>query len=166
MSPALASRFLASELPGESLFSFLNLLQNCYSPLQSLDQCFSTLDSHYISHRRRRWHPTPVLSPGKSHGRRSLLGCSPWSHWGSDMTERLHFHFSFSCIGEGDGNPLQCSCLENSRDGGAWWAAVGHNWRDLAAVAVHIPCTFRQYQCLSPCAYEVWFVLPGPEDFF
>ena len=42
----------------------------------------------------------------------------------SDMTERLHFHFSLSCIGEGNGNPLQCSCLENPRDGGAWWAAV------------------------------------------
>ena len=42
----------------------------------------------------------------------------------SDMTERLHFHFSLSCIGEGNGNPLQCSCLENPRDGEAWWAAV------------------------------------------
>ena len=42
----------------------------------------------------------------------------------SDMTERLHFHFSLSCIGEGNGNPLQCSFLENHRDGGAWWAAV------------------------------------------
>ena len=41
-----------------------------------------------------------------------------------DTTERLHFHFSLSCIGEGNGNPLQCSCLENPRDGGAWWAAV------------------------------------------
>ena len=40
------------------------------------------------------------------------------------MTERLHFDFSLSCIGEGNGNPLQCSCLENPRDGGAWWAAV------------------------------------------
>ena len=40
------------------------------------------------------------------------------------MTERLHFHFSLSCIGEGNGNPLQCSCLENPRDGGAWRAAV------------------------------------------
>ena len=40
------------------------------------------------------------------------------------MTERLHFHFSLSCIGEGNGNPLQRSCLENPRDGGAWWAAV------------------------------------------
>ena len=74
--------------------------------------------------RRRQWHPTPVLLPGKSHGRRSLEGCSPWGRWGSDTTERLHFHFSLSCIGEGNGNPLQCSCLENPRDGGAWWAAV------------------------------------------
>ena len=72
----------------------------------------------------RQWHPTPVLLPGKSHGWRSLEGCSPWVHWGSDTTERLHFHFSLSCIGEGNGNPLQCSCLENPRDRGAWWAAV------------------------------------------
>jgi len=74
--------------------------------------------------RGRRWHPTPVLSPGKSHGRRSLVGCSPWGREESDRTERLHFHFSLSCIGKGNGNPLQCSCLENARDGGAWWAAV------------------------------------------
>ena len=68
--------------------------------------------------------PTPVLLPGKSHGWRSLMGCSPWGHKESDTTERLHFHFSLSCIGEGNGNPLQCSCLENPRDGGAWWAAI------------------------------------------
>ena len=74
--------------------------------------------------RRRQWHPTPVLLPGKSHGRRSLVGCSPWGREESDTTERLHFHFPLSCIGEGNGNPLQCSCLENPRDGGAWWAAV------------------------------------------
>ena len=49
---------------------------------------------------------------------------SPWCREALDMTERLHLHFSLSCIGEGNGNPLQCSCLENSRDGGAWWAAV------------------------------------------
>ena len=74
--------------------------------------------------RRRQWHPTPVLSPGKSHGWRSLVGCSPWGCEESDTTERLHFHFSLSCIGEGNGNPLQYSSLENPRDGGAWWAAV------------------------------------------
>ena len=75
-------------------------------------------------HWRRKWQPTPVLLPGKSHGRRSLLGYSPWGCEESDTTERLHFHFSLSCIGEGNGNPLQCSCLENLRDGGAWWVAV------------------------------------------
>ena len=68
--------------------------------------------------------PTPVLLPGKSHGWRSLVGCSPWDLEESDMIERLHFHFSLSRIGEGNGSPLQCSCLENPRDGGAWWAAV------------------------------------------
>ena len=72
---------------------------------------------------RRQWHPTPVLLPGKSHGQRSLVGCSPWGRWWSDTTEQLHFHFPLLCI-EGNGNPLQCSCLESLRDGGAWWAAV------------------------------------------
>ena len=74
--------------------------------------------------RRRQWHPTPVLLPGKSHGWRNLVGCSPWGHQESDTTERLHCHFSLSCIGEGNDNPLQYSCLENPRDGGAWWAAI------------------------------------------
>ena len=80
--------------------------------------------SYNINNRRRQWHPTPVLLPGGSCGRGSLEGCSPWGHWGSDTTEQLHFPFSLSCIGEGNGNPLQCSCLENPRDGGAWWAVV------------------------------------------
>ena len=73
---------------------------------------------------RRQWHPTPVLLPGKSHGQRSLVGYSPWGREELDTTERLHFHFSLSCIGEGNGNPLQCSCLENLRDGGASLAAI------------------------------------------
>ena len=59
-----------------------------------------------------------------SHGQRSLVGYSPWDHEELDTTEWLHFHFSLSCIGEGNGNPLQCSCLENPRDRRAWWAAV------------------------------------------
>ena len=68
---------------------------------------------------------TPLqYSSGKSHGRRSVVGCSPWGREELDTTERLHFHFSLSCIGEGNSNPLQYSCLENPRDGGAWWAAV------------------------------------------
>ena len=74
--------------------------------------------------RRRQWHPTPVLLPGKSHGQRSLVGCSPWGREELDTIELLHFHFLLSCIEKGNGNPLQCSCLENPRDGGAWWAAV------------------------------------------
>ena len=52
------------------------------------------------------------------------MGCSPWGLEESDTTERLHFHFSLSCTGEGNGNPLQCYCLENPRDGGSWWAAI------------------------------------------
>ena len=116
-----------------------------------------------------KWQPTPVLLPRESCGQRSLVGCCPWGRTESDtteatqharmhgegngnplqysclenpmdggawwaavhgveknwtFTERLHFHFSLSCIGEGNGNPLQCSCLENPRDSGAWWAAV------------------------------------------
>ena len=61
---------------------------------------------------------------GKSHGWRSLVGYSPWGHEESDTTEQLRFHFSLSCTGEGNGNPPQCSCLDNPRDRGAWWAAV------------------------------------------
>ena len=68
--------------------------------------------------------PHSSTLPGKSQGRRSLVGCSPWGRQESDMTERPHFHFLLLSIGEGNGNPLQCSCLENPRDEGAWWAAV------------------------------------------
>ena len=75
-------------------------------------------------HWRRKWQPTPVLLPGKYHGWRSLIGCSPWGREELDTTEWLHFHFSLSCIREGNGNPLQCSCLKNPRDGGAWGAAI------------------------------------------
>ena len=83
-----------------------------------------TLNGHYTYDRRRQWQPTPVLLTGNSHGRRSLVGCCPWDHCKSDTTERLRFHFSLSCIGEGNGNPLQYSCLVNPRDRGAWWAAI------------------------------------------
>ena len=82
------------------------------------------MNSIYSIIQRRQWHPTPLFLPGKSHGWRSLVGCSSWGREESDMTEQLHFHFSLSCIGEGNGNPLQCSCLDNPRDGGAWWAAI------------------------------------------
>ena len=84
--------------------------------------------------RRRQWHPTPGLLPGKPHGRRSLVGCSPWGREESNTTEQLHFNFSLSCTGGGNGNPLQRSCLENPRDGRAWWAAVygfAQSWTQL-----------------------------------
>ena len=84
----------------------------------------TSLSLFTFMHWRRKWQPTPVLLPGKPHGWRSLEGCSPWGRWGLDTTERLHFHFSLSCIGEGNGNPLQCSCLGNPWDGGPLWAAV------------------------------------------
>ena len=83
---------------------------------------------------RRQWHPTPILLPGKSHGWRSLVGYGPWGLEESDTTERFHFHFSLSCIGAGNGNPLPCSCLENPRGGGAWWAdvcGVAQSWTQL-----------------------------------
>ena len=103
---------------------------------------------------RRQWHPTPVRLPGKSHGRRSLVGCSPWGREESDMTERLHFHFPLSCIGEGNGNPLQCSCLENPRDGGAWWAVVygvaqsRTRLKPLSSSSMHhLECTHKTHTC-------------------
>ena len=73
-------------------------------PLFHICQCLSTSEAPKHEFRRRRWHPTPVLLPGKSHGQRSLVGCSPWGCEESDTTERLHFHFSLSCTGEGNGN--------------------------------------------------------------
>ena len=80
----------------------------------------SNLGCTQLEIRKRRWYPTPVPLPGESHGWRSLVGCSPWGH------EKLDTYWttSLSRFGEGNGNPFQCSCLENPRDGGAWWAAV------------------------------------------
>ena len=104
------------------------------------------------------WHPTPVLLPGKSHGQRSLVGCNPWGREESDMTERFHFHFSLSCIGEGNGNPLRCSCLENPRDGGAWWAAVygvAQSWtrlKRLSSSSSFLNALFLPPLPLSPSA--------------
>ena len=76
-------------------------------------------EGQHTKHQRRQWHPTPVLLPEKilwmeEPGRLQSMGLLRVG-----TTERLHFHFSLSCIGEGNGNPLQCSCLENPRDGGA-----------------------------------------------
>ena len=90
---------------------------------------------------RRQWHPTPVLLPGKSHGRRSLIGCSPW----------------------GRGNPLQCSCLENPSDGGAWWAAiygVTQSRTRLKRLSSSSSSTWKQHKCLSTdeCLKKMWYI--------
>ena len=130
--------FLGTEVPC-FVFCFLTYFTNipCWSPSHSVilieslswlrlgeyrikeEKQVSSKQGIHIWYLRRQWHPTPVHLPGKSHGWRSLEGCSPWGRWGSDTTEWLHFHFSLSCIGEGNGNPLPCSCLETPRDGGA-----------------------------------------------
>ena len=104
------------------------------------------IDHSYTVYWRRWWHPTPVLFPGKSHGWRSLVGCSPWGRWGSDTMERLHFHFSLSCIGEvathssvlawripGAVEPGGLPSMGSHR--------VGHDWSDLAAAAAYNLCS-------------------------
>ena len=118
------------------------------------------LDISSILFRRRQWHPTPVLLPGKSHGRRSLVGYSPWGHQESDMTERLPFHFLLSCIGEGNGIPLQYSCLENPRDGGAWQAAVYgvvQSWTRLKRLSSsNMYCKMNCFSCVDACIWRFY----------
>ena len=98
--------------------------------------------------RRRQWHPTPVLLPGKSHGQRSLIGYNPWGRWGLDTTERLHFHFhalekemaTHSSVLAwripGMGEPGGLPSMGSHR--------VGHDWCDLAAAAARM-----RLQCYS-----------------
>ena len=125
-------------------------------------------DLIWVVFQRRQWQPTPVLLLGKSHGRRSLVGCSPWDCEESDTTERLDFHFSLPCTEVGNDNPLQCSYLENPRDGRAWWAAVsgiaqslgshrvGHDWSDLAAAATGCFCPrFLSLNVIKSCRFLV-----------
>ena len=111
---------------------------------------------------RRQWHPTPVLLHGKSHGWRSLVGCSPWGRWGVDTTERLHFHALEKEMAThssvlawripGTAEPGGLPSMGSHR--------VGHNWIDLAADVAHgmwdlssptgikstsLPCKHRVY---------------------
>jgi len=102
---------------GHETTDWFQICQGCI-----LSPCLFNLYTEYI--RRRQWHPTPVLLPGKIPWTEEPGGLQSMGLLESDTTERLHFHFSLSCIGEGNGNPLQCSCLKNPRDGEAWWAAV------------------------------------------
>ena len=115
---------------------------------------------------RRQRHPTPVLLPGKSRRWRSLVGYSPCDGEESEMAEQLHFHFSLSCIGEGNGNPLQCSCLENPRNGGAWWAAIygvaqsRTRLKRLSSNSVRAPKYMSHnswsLQALGPVRHSLW----------
>ena len=108
-----------------------------------------------VTIRRRRWHPTPVLSPGKSHGWRSLVGCSPWGREESDMAEQLPFHFSVSCIGEGNGNPLVFlpgEPQERAEPGGLPSMGshrVRHDWSDLAVATAEGHYCLVNYRCLN-----------------
>ena len=83
------------------------------------------------------------------------MDCSPWGFEESDVTERLHFHFSHSCIGEGNGNPLQCSCLENPRDGEPGGLPsmgshrVGHDRSDLEAAALKLNTKQKSYRRIT-----------------
>ena len=97
---------------------------NSFKKLTVMPFCVSYFSGIYELYRGMQWHPTLVLLPRKSYGWRSLVDYSLWGREESDTTEQLHFHFSLSGIGEGNGNPLRWSCLEDPRDGGAWWAAV------------------------------------------
>ena len=139
----------------------------CYSSPSNSYSHILLLYVYILLTRRRQWHPTPVLLPGKSHGWRSLVGCSPWGHYELDATERLHFHFSLSGIGEGNSNPLQCSCLENPRDRGAWWADVYGvaqsqtrlKWLSSSSILLNGEGNGNplQYSCLeNPLDMETW----------
>ena len=118
--PSLTGKYLTTGPPGKSYTA----TSWSICPFMDIYDAFVSWLLWIVLLWTLQWQPTPVLLPGKSHGGKSLVGCSPWGHEESDTTERLHFPFSLSCIAEGNGNPLQCPCLENPRDGGAWWAAV------------------------------------------
>ena len=119
------------------------------------------------------WHPTSVLLSGKSHRWRSLVGCSPRGHEESDTTTQLHFHFLLSCIGEENGNPLQCSCLENTRNGEAWWAAISGvaqsqtRLKGLSSSSSSSVCALSHFNCvrLSASLWTVTCQAPLPMGF-
>ena len=90
-------------------------------------ECEERIENYWramLDFQRRQWHSTPVLLPGKPHGWRSLVRLQSMGSLRVRQSEQLHFHFLLSCIGKGNGNPLQYSCLENPRDGRAWWPDI------------------------------------------
>ena len=106
---------------------------------------------------RRQWHPTPVLLPGKSHGRQSLVGCSPWGGQESDTTERLHFQFSLSIFTfmhwRRKWQPTPVFLPGESQGQGAWWAAVygvAQSQTRLKQLSSLLLCSIAQL-CLTLC---------------
>ena len=119
-SPTLFSSFFDKEL--DLYLSLIKNLSKNERETAGLDEISPPFQQSCPLEVARSWalkDPDSSTLAWKIHGRKSLVGCSPWGREESDMTERLHFHFLLSCIGEGNGDPLQCSCLENPRDGGA-----------------------------------------------
>ena len=124
---------------------------------------------------RRKWQSPPVLLPRKSHGQRSLVGYSPWGRKESDTTEPLHFHFlSHGNLpamqgdpgsvpelgrspGEGNGNPLQYSCLENPMDRGAWWVTVPGVTKSQTRLSDFTSLCFCSYHilCILSCFSDI-----------
>ena len=96
------------------------------------------------------------------------MGWSPWGRQESDTTERLHFHFSLSYIGEGNGNPLQYSCWENPRNGGAWWAAiygVAQSWTRLKQLSSRSSSHFYKHTHTHTHTHTpIMRILPGPSQ--
>ena len=144
-----------SLISGSSAFSKTSLNIQKLSIHVVLKPGLENFEHYFASMWRRQWQPTLVLLPGNSHGWRSLVGSSPWGCTESDTTERLPFHFSLSCIGEGNGNPLQCSCLENPRDRGAWWAAV-----------YGVAQSLTQLKRLSSSSRIIQYIVPSQTGFF
>ena len=135
----------------------------CYDQCVLLAELISLCPASFCTW-RRHWHPALVLLPGKSHGQRSLVGCSPWGRLESDTTELLHFHFSLSCIGEGNGNPLKCSCLENPRDRGAWLAAISGVTQSRTRLKLFSSSSIlyskAKFACYSRCFLTSYFCIP------
>ena len=134
--PANAKRHPMSPLEltrnGQSMWTELSFLSQTFQSLWPFHNSLGIRSTNLI-YRRRQWHPTPVLLPGKSHGWRSLVGCSPWGRWGSDTTEQLHFHTLEKEMAThsrvlawripGTGEPGGCPMGSHR---------VRHNWSDLA----------------------------------
>ena len=114
---------------------------------------------------RRQWHPTPVLLPGKSHGQRSLVGCSLWGREELDTNEWLHFLFSLSCIGEGNGNPLRVLAwrIPGMGEPGELPSMgshrVGHDWSDLAAAAAIKNIQWEKDSVLNKKSFFFFFLV-------